>query len=56
MSDRSGLTAIVGRFDGLHVWVAGDLMLDEYVSGRVERISPEAPIPIVHVRDSQCHH
>ncbi len=53
MSDRSPLTTIVGKFEGLHVWVAGDLMLDEYVSGRVERISPEAPIPVVHVRDAQ---
>ena len=40
----------VGRFRGLHVWVAGDIMLDEYVSGRVDRISPEAPIPVVRVR------
>ena len=29
--------------------VVGDVMLDEYVFGRVSRVSPEAPIPVVHV-------
>lgn len=47
---RSDLAGIVGRFQELHVWVAGDTMLDEYVSGEVDRISPEAPIPVVRVR------
>ncbi|HVN41668.1 MAG TPA: D-glycero-beta-D-manno-heptose-7-phosphate kinase [Steroidobacteraceae bacterium] len=36
---------------GREVWVVGDLMLDEYVQGPVERISPEAPVPVVRVRD-----
>jgi len=31
------------------VLVAGDLMLDEYIWGRVSRISPEAPVPVVQV-------
>src|SRR5579863_7665901 len=31
------------------VWVVGDLMLDEYVEGDVGRVSPEAPVPVVHV-------
>jgi D-glycero-beta-D-manno-heptose-7-phosphate kinase len=31
--------------------VLGDLMLDEFVSGKVSRISPEAPVPVVHVTD-----
>jgi len=47
---RTDLIEIVGRFRGLHVWVVGDVMLDEYVSGQVDRISPEAPIPVVRVR------
>ncbi|MBM4288679.1 MAG: D-glycero-beta-D-manno-heptose-7-phosphate kinase [Deltaproteobacteria bacterium] len=34
---------------GLKVLVAGDFMLDEYVWGRVERISPEAPVMVVNV-------
>jgi D-glycero-beta-D-manno-heptose-7-phosphate kinase len=32
------------------VLVVGDIMLDEYVWGRVERISPEAPVPVVELR------
>ena len=52
-TDRHGerLAAAVGRFRGCHVWVAGDVMLDEYVIGEVARISPEAPVPVVRVRD-----
>ena len=33
--------------------VAGDLMLDRYWHGATERISPEAPVPVVHVRDEE---
>jgi len=36
---------------GVEILVVGDLMLDRYISGRVERISPEAPVPVVHVDD-----
>lgn len=32
------------------VLVVGDVMLDHYIWGMVERISPEAPVPVVHVR------
>jgi rfaE bifunctional protein kinase chain/domain len=46
---------IVGRFAGLPVLVAGDVMLDRFIVGQVSRISPEAPVPVVqfqreHVR------
>ena len=46
---------LVGRFAGLPVLVVGDVMLDRFIVGRVARISPEAPVPIVrfeseHVR------
>jgi len=34
---------LVGRFAGLPVLVAGDVMLDRFVGGRVTRISPEPP-------------
>jgi len=37
-------------FDDVRVLVAGDLMLDRYWYGATERISPEAPVPVVHVR------
>lgn len=36
-------------FDHCRLLVVGDLMLDEYVWGRVERISPEAPVPVLSV-------
>jgi D-glycero-beta-D-manno-heptose-7-phosphate kinase len=34
---------------GLPVLVVGDVMMDAYLWGRVDRISPEAPVPVVHV-------
>ncbi len=34
-------------FSALRVLVVGDLMLDRYLSGRVDRISPEAPVPVL---------
>ena len=40
---------ILGRFPCQRILVVGDLMLDRYIYGRVSRISPEAPVPIVHV-------
>ena len=38
---------IVGRFVGLPILVVGDVMLDRFIVGRVTRISPEAPVPVV---------
>lgn len=45
----SELREIVGRFSGERVLVIGDLMLDEFIWGKVSRISPEAPVPVVSV-------
>nr|WP_319393847.1 D-glycero-beta-D-manno-heptose-7-phosphate kinase [uncultured Desulfobacter sp.] len=39
----------VDKFKDLRVLVVGDLMLDEYLWGAVDRISPEAPVPVVAV-------
>jgi rfaE bifunctional protein kinase chain/domain len=39
----------VERFPQATVLVIGDLILDHYIWGRVSRISPEAPVPVVHV-------
>ena len=36
-----------------HVIVVGDLMLDEYLWGEIGRISPEAPVPVMHLRRSE---
>ncbi|MBI5244825.1 MAG: D-glycero-beta-D-manno-heptose-7-phosphate kinase [Elusimicrobia bacterium] len=45
------LHAIVDKFLGKNVLVLGDLMLDQFIRGSVERISPEAPVPVVAVRE-----
>ena len=51
--ETGALLSIVERFAAARIWVIGDLMLDEYLSGAVERISPEAPVPVVRVRDAE---
>jgi D-beta-D-heptose 7-phosphate kinase / D-beta-D-heptose 1-phosphate adenosyltransferase len=38
----------VAKWRGSRIFVLGDVMLDRFVYGRVERISPEAPIPVLH--------
>ncbi|MCF0056493.1 bifunctional heptose 7-phosphate kinase/heptose 1-phosphate adenyltransferase [Dyadobacter sp. CY356] len=40
-------------FNSLRVLVIGDVMLDSYVWGKVERISPEAPVPVVNVSNRE---
>jgi D-beta-D-heptose 7-phosphate kinase / D-beta-D-heptose 1-phosphate adenosyltransferase len=52
-SGVEALLAHLERFPTRNVWVAGDLMLDEYLTGPVERISPEAPVPVVRVCGSE---
>ncbi len=48
-SQRSRLTGHIQRFPQAGVLVVGDLILDHYIWGKVSRISPEAPVPVVHV-------
>jgi D-beta-D-heptose 7-phosphate kinase/D-beta-D-heptose 1-phosphate adenosyltransferase len=43
------LRRYIQRFPQASVLVIGDLILDHYIWGRVSRISPEAPVPVVHV-------
>jgi rfaE bifunctional protein kinase chain/domain len=43
------LNQILNQFSNQRVLIVGDLMLDEFVWGRVSRISPEAPVPVVEV-------
>jgi D-beta-D-heptose 7-phosphate kinase/D-beta-D-heptose 1-phosphate adenosyltransferase len=50
MTDRSSLAAQVDAMRGARVLCIGDLMLDRFIYGDVERISPEAPIPVVRIR------
>lgn len=49
VTDLSNLAGLIDRMSGARVLCVGDVMLDRYVSGTVERISPEAPIPVLRV-------
>lgn len=40
-------------FSNARVLVVGDLMLDRYWHGQTQRISPEAPVPVVHIKDHE---
>ena len=44
---REAAAELVGRLAGARVLIAGDLILDHFVHGEIERISPEAPVPIL---------
>ena len=50
MTQSASLSSIVDRLMTAKVAVVGDVMLDRFVEGSVERISPEAPIPVFTVR------
>jgi len=49
------LATILGRLSRVRVLVIGDLMLDRYIWGQVDRISPEAPVPVVRVTRESLH-
>lgn len=49
--NRTRLDTLLTKAAALRIAVIGDAMLDVYLRGDVERISPEAPVPVVHVRD-----
>src|ERR1051325_6723303 len=49
--NRSTVEQILNRFSGKTVLIVGDLMLDEFIWGKVRRISPEAPVPVVDVTE-----
>ncbi|MBN1102632.1 MAG: D-glycero-beta-D-manno-heptose-7-phosphate kinase [Deltaproteobacteria bacterium] len=45
------LIQYVDKFPDTTILVVGDIIMDEYIWGRVNRISPEAPVPVVEVRE-----
>ncbi len=53
--NKQQLQRIVQQFSDQPILVVGDLMLDRFVWGRVERISPEAPVPVVEVVKESVH-
>lgn len=46
------MSNIINKFNKKNILVIGDLILDRYIKGVVSRISPEAPVPIVHEQES----
>lgn len=46
---QADLIPLVEKFKLARVLCVGDLMIDHYIYGRVERISPEAPVPVLHI-------
>ncbi|MGN6390781.1 MAG: D-glycero-beta-D-manno-heptose-7-phosphate kinase [Gemmatimonadales bacterium] len=48
---RDRLLHLIGRMKESRVVVVGDIMLDRYLVGETERLSPEAPVPVVTVRE-----
>ena len=47
------LKGFIDRFPEARVFVIGDIILDEYIWGDVSRISPEAPVPVVEIKDDE---
>jgi D-glycero-beta-D-manno-heptose-7-phosphate kinase len=50
MAKKISINSIFNDFSKLNVLVIGDVMIDSYIWGKVERISPEAPVPVVNVK------
>ena len=44
---------IFNQFEDLTILVVGDIMIDRYLTGDINRISPEAPVPVVHLKQSE---
>jgi len=53
MIPHSRWKSVLKRFPRLRVVVVGDVMLDQYLIGKVSRISPEAPVPVVDVQNEK---
>lgn len=53
MTKRIELEKILDNFKNITIGVVGDLMLDDYIIGRVDRISPEAPVPVLNVTEER---
>ncbi len=47
--------SICSGFAGRRVLIIGDVMLDEHIQGHVQRLSPEAPVPIVEIQSRRFH-
>lgn len=46
---------MINKINRLKIAVIGDVMLDHYIFGNVDRISPEAPVPVLNVKDEKFY-
>src|SRR5262252_4766245 len=53
--NRNRVDQILSSFAGKRILVLGDVMLDEFIWGKVRRISPEAPVPVIEVSKETFH-
>ncbi len=53
MTDNATLLALSEKIAGARVLCIGDVMLDRFITGEVERISPEAPIPVLRIEQEK---
>ncbi|MDD4909782.1 MAG: PfkB family carbohydrate kinase [Candidatus Omnitrophica bacterium] len=51
--NKNRIKNIINGFSRARVLVVGDLILDQYIFGEIDRISPEAPVPVVHAKERQ---
>ena len=49
MTNQINFDELFKKFNGLKVLIVGDVMVDNYIIGKVDRVSPEAPVPVVDV-------
>jgi rfaE bifunctional protein kinase chain/domain len=49
----NSLDKIFDKFSGLKALIVGDVMIDSYMWGKVERISPEAPVPVISITNKE---
>ncbi|OPZ15975.1 MAG: Bifunctional protein HldE [candidate division BRC1 bacterium ADurb.BinA364] len=49
-ASQARLEHLIAQFAGTRALVLGDAILDRYIWGSVERVSPEAPVPVVHIQ------
>ena len=53
MNEIREISNLFKEFKKLHILVIGDLILDKYIWGEVSRISPEAPVPVIRVKNKE---
>ena len=53
MLTTNSVSTLFSGFENLNVMIIGDVMIDSYIWGSVNRISPEAPVPIVAVEQRE---